>query len=258
MNLKALIKRNLKDLRMRMGAFNKKENRGYCFICESRTIFIEYGEWLRDQYLCIQCNSIPRNRALIRAIQLFAPDYRNLKIHESSPGNQSSYYLKKNCKFYSDSQYFPGVSTGTTYKGFRCEDLDKLTFPDNTFDLFITSDVFEHIMNPDKAFSEIARVLKPGGKHIFTMPWYPELIQSRRRAKVDDNGVVVHLEEPIYHGNPVSEEGSLVTIDWGLDFCDKVFEFCRMTTTIYVERDRSFGLDGKFPEVFISRKSNGN
>jgi ubiquinone/menaquinone biosynthesis C-methylase UbiE len=57
------------------------------------------------------------------------------------------------------------------YKGeHRSEDLRALTFPDQSFDLFITSDVFEHVFEPEKGFGDIARVLKPGGMHIFTMP----------------------------------------------------------------------------------------
>jgi SAM-dependent methyltransferase len=192
---------------------------------------------------------------LLNAAQKFAPNYRELEIHESSPGTQSSKNLKRTCKNYSDSQYFPDIEPGTIHKGFRCENLDKLTFKDNTFDLFVTSDVFEHVMNPEKAFAEIARVLKPGGLHIFTMPWYPELSKSKRRALVNTVGQIEYLEEPVYHGNPVSSDGSLVTFDWGLDFCDKVFQYSGMTTTIYVERNRQFGLDGKFLEVFISRKS---
>jgi SAM-dependent methyltransferase len=252
--LSTLLKNRCSVIRKIISVIPKKRNSGYCPTCQRNTVFVEYGDWLRDNYRCFYCNSIPRNRALIKAIQSFAPDYRDLVIHESSPGNQSSVHLKRNCRNYTDSQYFPDIQPGTFYKGFRCENLDRLTFADNTFDLFVTSDVFEHIMHPEKAFAEIARVLKPGGLHIFTMPWYPELKVSRRRAKEDANGKIVHLEEPVYHGNPVSEEGSLVTMDWGLDFCDKIFEFSRMTTTIYVEKDRSFGLDAKFLEVFVSRK----
>jgi SAM-dependent methyltransferase len=252
--LTVLLKMRYRFFRKILSVVPKRKNRGYCPICEKNTVFVEFGDWLRDDYRCFYCNSIPRNRALIKAIQLFAPRYRDLVIHESSPGNQSSAHLKRNCRNYSDSQYFPDIKTGTFYKGFRCENLDKLTFADATFDLFVTSDVFEHIMNPDKAFCEIARVLKPGGMHIFTMPWYPELTASRRRATVDDNGSIFHLEEPVYHGNPVSDKGSLVTMDWGLDFCDRVFGFSGMTTTIYVEKDRQYGLDAKFLEVFISKK----
>ena len=255
--LRKILARKFKRFKKVIRSYSNmhKGNAGFCSCCERRVRFIEYGPWLRDEYRCSNCNSIPRNRALIKAIQKFAPNYREVLIHESSPGMPTSRHLKRNCKHYSDSHFFPGVEPGKMHQGFRCENLDKLTFDDNSFDLFITSDVFEHVMNPEKAFAEIARVLKPGGLHIFTMPWYPELRISRRRAMVNDAGEIKHIEEAIYHGNPISDKGSLVTIDWGLDFCDKVYDFSRMTTTIYLERDRSSGLDGKFLEVFISRKA---
>lgn len=103
----------------------------------------------------------------------------------------------------------------------RCENLESLTFQDNTFDLFVTQDVFEHVANPEKAFREIGRVLKPGGRHVFTMPWYPNLVNTIQRARISE-GVIEYLEEPIYHGNPVDENGSLVTFDWGSDFIDYI------------------------------------
>ena len=53
-------------------------------------------------------------------------------------------------------------------KKIRCENLENLTFSDNTFDIFITQDVFEHIFDPITASKEIMRVLKPGGSHVFT------------------------------------------------------------------------------------------
>ena len=128
-----------------------------------------------------------------------------------------------------------------------------MTFADSSFDLFITQDVFEHIMNPEAAFKEIARVLKPGGTHIFTMPWYSKLEKSVRRAKLED-GKIVHLLEPVYHGNPIDAAGSLVTYDWGRDFTDIIYSICGMTTVIYLAYNRKLGLDAEFLEVFSSRK----
>ena len=43
------------------------------------------------------------------------------------------------------------------------QNLEKLTYEDESFDVVITQDVFEHINEPFQAFKEIARVLKPGG-----------------------------------------------------------------------------------------------
>jgi 2-polyprenyl-3-methyl-5-hydroxy-6-metoxy-1,4-benzoquinol methylase len=45
------------------------------------------------------------------------------------------------------------------------------TFENESFDLVITSDVFEHLPDVAPAVREILRTLKPGGAHIFTVPW---------------------------------------------------------------------------------------
>jgi SAM-dependent methyltransferase len=228
---------------------------GYCPICEGEVKFFKKGKSLRDHYRCSQCNSIPRFRAIIDSIKRFYPDYANLAIHESSPSTgASSKFLSKRCKNYSASQYFANVPRGETKDGFQSEDLTQLTFSDNSFDLLITQDVFEHVLQPDKAFKEIARVLKPGGAHIFSMPWYPQYKTTIQRAKLE-NGILVHVKEPVYHGNPADrDKGSLVTFDWGQDFVDFIYKSSGMTTTIYLQRDVKKGLDGDFLEIFISKK----
>lgn len=243
-------------LRKKMKEASLEKNRGYCVICEQETTFIIHDPWLRDYYKCKRCDTIPRNRALVNALNRFSPDWRKKILHESSPGGAVSKFLKKNCPEYSSSHYYDDVPRGE-YKGeHRSEDLCRLTFPDQSFDLFITSDVFEHVFDPEKAFAEIARVLKPGGMHIFTMPWYPQYAKSIPRAKLNAGGTIEYLLEAVYHGNPIGKgKGSLVTTDWGLDFSDFILKHGGMSTTTYVERDRHKGIDGEFLEVFISQKA---
>jgi len=96
-----------------------------------------------------------------------------------------------------------------------CEDLQDLSFPDGMFDLVITQDVLEHVDNPEKAFSEIFRVLKPGGYHIFTIP-YHENKPTLRRIIVE-NGEKICRYPQIYHGDPLREKGALVFTDFGSD-----------------------------------------
>jgi len=162
--------------------------------------------------------------------------------------------LAKKCPNYSFSHYYEDIKPSSHKNGIRCENLEHTTFPDEAFDLFITQDVFEHILNPEKAFKEIARVVRPGGAHIFTVPWYPTLKESIHRAREVD-GKVVFLEEPVYHGNPIDKKGSLVTRDWGLDLLDVIYEVSKLITAIYSIRDRRMGLDAEFLEVFVSRKA---
>ena len=50
-----------------------------------------------------------------------------------------------------------------------------IPFPDNSFDVVISSEVIEHTVDPQRAISEMHRVLKPGGLMVVTTPnklWY--------------------------------------------------------------------------------------
>ena len=50
---------------------------------------------------------------------------------------------------------------------FEVADVEKLPFPDNSFDTVLSSFVFCTVPNPEKGMREILRVLKPGGRAIF-------------------------------------------------------------------------------------------
>jgi len=60
--------------------------------------------------------------------------------------------------------------------------------------------------------------------------------------------------ELVFHGNPISSEGSLVSFDYGMDFTELLFRTYGLITTIFLQKDVRMGLDGEFLEVFISRK----
>jgi SAM-dependent methyltransferase len=50
-------------------------------------------------------------------------------------------------------------------------DLQDMPFPDDEFDIIITTEVMEHVRHVDVAHREIARCLKPGGTYLFTVPY---------------------------------------------------------------------------------------
>ncbi len=90
------------------------------------------------------------------------------------------------------------------------EDLTALSLPSGRFDLVTTNEVLEHVPDLDAALREIARVLKPGGWHVGTHPFFPSTDTSDLRSVILD-GEVAHLKAPEYHGNPVDQDaGSLV------------------------------------------------
>jgi SAM-dependent methyltransferase len=101
------------------------------------------------------------------------------------------------------------------------EDLMALSYADETFDYVLTSDTLEHVPDFDKALQEIRRVLKPGGAHIFTIPviWERE---TRQRASVED-GEVVYLLPPSYHGSPDTDAGDLLVFnEFGGDVVERI------------------------------------
>lgn len=231
------------------------ENPGYCPTCARQVTFTARNEWLRDHYLCSNCGSIPRERALMQTIETFFPAWRELTIHESSPcGRGASLRLARECKRYVPSQLFPGVARGSKVGQVLSEDLERLTFGDASIDIHVTQDVMEHVFHPYTAFRELARTLKPGGAHIFTTPLVNKQGCSKVRAQLLANGEIRHLEPPVYHGNPLSPEGSLVTLDWGFDICQHIFEACGLFTQIIYIDDITKGIRAELIEVLVTLK----
>ena len=190
---------------------------------------------------------------------MYYPNYRHLVIHESSPAQRgASVKLKTQCEHYNASYFYSNIAPGESHpkQGYRCENLENLTFSDESFDLFITQDVMEHIFDPAKAFKEIARVLKPGGAHIFTVPIINKEKQTECWASRDENGETIYHHEAEYHGNPIDNKGSLVTMLWGYDIAEFIQKEAYTPTTIVMIDNLDMGIRAEYIEVLVSRKAN--
>jgi len=229
------------------------EHYGYCPICRVATKFVARQSWFRDHYLCERCGSLPRQRALIQVLEDLIPHWRDIEIYEVSPSGPASDRLCRDCPGYVATYCYAGVALGTMHQGFRCEDVEALTFPDAQFDLVITQEVFEHVLDYRKGFREVMRTLRPGGAHLFTTPKYRGLRRSEERA-VRENGTVRNLTEPEYHGNPIDSAGSLVTVHYGDDLPEIIWHETHCPTTVYVIHDTRTGTIAEFMDVFVTRK----
>lgn len=165
---------------------------------------IERREGLR----CSVCGSVSRFRYLARIVmeELGAPgpghgsfaDYthteafRQLRVAEVNGCGPLHGYLSRNPAL-AYSEY------GSEDPAVPSEDLAQLSYGDSEFDLVLTSDTLEHVPDLAAALGEIERILKPGGRHIFTVPAVWDGRKTLRRAVLDGDRII-HLYPPSYHG----------------------------------------------------------
>jgi SAM-dependent methyltransferase len=234
---------------------------GTCSICEQEVEFVATAPYFRSTLKCSKCGSIPRHRVLMYVLSQYFPDWRKLSIHEGSPGwDMVSQRLAKECSKYLASQYDTSVPFGSTVdaprmpcKQYRSENLESQTFPDACFDLVILQDVFEHIFHPDKAIKEIARTLKPGGALAMTVPIVQKKRPSMRRATLTEDGIK-HILEPQFHGNPIGNRRSLVTIDWGYDIVSYLQHHSGLSFLMLQIDNIDLGIRADLNEVLVGFK----
>jgi SAM-dependent methyltransferase len=140
-------------------------------------------------------------------------EFKNLDVLELDPYSPLRYLLEVS-RTYTRSYYRDNLERGSIGPdGARVEDITDLTLPDESLDLIVSADVLEHVPDAHSAFRESFRVLRPGGRHIFTVPNEPRTI---RRAVVE-NGAIRHIEEPEYHSDPLDPRGILAFWHFGPD-----------------------------------------
>lgn len=239
-----------------MGSNYVYEQAGYCPICEREALFRAKYDWYRDHLFCSSCGSIPRERALALLLSRHYPNWRDLRIHESSPGARGlSLKLKSECTAYTPSHYFINEQPGALVNGFRNENLEIQTFGDASFDIVISQDVMEHVNDPHAVFREVSRTLRRGGAYLFTTPTYKELTTSERRARYLADGSIEHIAQPEYHGNPISEKGALVTFHFGYDLAQIASEHSGMDVEVVRFWDPGHGVIGEFTDVYVIKSA---
>lgn len=204
--------------------------RGYSYVAEREVDFLcdfKYAagypnvNW-RERVVCPVTLLNNRMRAAIWFFDVFSNVYSNSHIYIMEQTTPVYKYLKEKYINLIGSEYlgenFP--HGGINDRGIRNEDATALSFKDETCDAILSFDVFEHIFNYKKAFSECSRVLKECGCLIFTVPFSYDTFDNLERAVLLDNGDINHLLPPEYHGDPLSEGGILCYRHYGWRICE--------------------------------------
>lgn len=89
------------------------------------------------------------------------------------------------------------------FERLRFADVTALPFDDASFDAAMSLDVLEHVPDFQAALREFARVLRPGGRLVLTVPFHADLERSETIALMQADGRVAFLGAPEYHGDPL-------------------------------------------------------
>ncbi|MDW7772651.1 MAG: class I SAM-dependent methyltransferase [Desulfobulbaceae bacterium] len=192
-----------------------------CPVCDYRRVIVR----MRNNPIsvrCLTCRSTAVTMSLVGVLRRFVPELTEKKVYELSSRGPLVNFLKRNCKKLTCSEYLDGVKPGDFKDGVQCQDVQQLTFPDNSFDICTSTEVFEHVPDDLAGFAEIRRVLRPGGLFIFTVPVFPSP-ETIERARLDRKFEVRHLLPPQYHSDPIrGHKGVLVFRDYGRDIVKRL------------------------------------
>jgi len=223
---------------------------GQCNVCGRPSVFFcDDVRQAREQLVCAFCGATSRYRSIARgvlravaektgvrgaSIASLASKRSGTTLHiydtqVASPSYRIPEMLSR-CPFIhvQTSRFKPERPPGEALgEGITNQNLEALTFGDQTFDLVITSDVMEHVRLADQAHREIRRVLRPGGIYLFTVPHFRDRDETVMRVRIhapDDPGRDEDILPREYHGDGNSESGqALVYRHFALDL-DREFE----------------------------------
>lgn len=80
---------------------------------------------------------------------------------------------------------------------FPKEDIQNLTFPNDSFFYILCNHVIEHVPDDNLAFKEISRILKENGKAIITIPGDYHLNKTKEFEQPDSNGHFRHYGKDV-------------------------------------------------------------
>jgi len=221
-------------LHLRRPGDGRGDRRGTCSVCGVTTRFVR-NSWIlprdlariappgfadRESQFCAACGSSRRVRMLADVLlHHYADGARSIAGLVEEDGFRALEIAELNSigRMHALLAPLPHL----TYAEYPEQDIQALTFADASFDLVLTSETLEHVPDFRKALLETRRVLRPGGRHVFTVPLDPRLALTRSR-----DGLA-----PLHHGRGggpfalvTRRNDMLAYTDFGLDVPDLLRE----------------------------------
>ena len=158
---------------------------------------------------CMSCWATAMNLSLIPVVKDHSRKQSVEAVWEMSTYGATLTYLRKTCHSVYQSEFFPGVPSGHLVDGVLCQDVQHLSFADESLDLITSNQVFEHVANDLQGFAECYRVLRKGGALVLGVPLH-DIPNTKQLAELRD-GELVFYGEPEYHGSRVTGPRSVPT-----------------------------------------------
>jgi len=134
----------------------------------------------RESQLCAECGANRRVRGIAEVlVSLYGENSRSvIELMREEPFRRLAI-----AEINSIGRMHPFLADHPrlSYSEYPEEDLMNLSYPDASFDLVLTSDTLEHVPDPRLALRETRRVLRTGGRHVFTVPHDPRRERTRSR-----------------------------------------------------------------------------
>jgi SAM-dependent methyltransferase len=198
---------------------------------------------------CPRCGASAVTQSLVDVLGRSCADLSVLDAYEMSAAGPLVPYLKSRCRSLRTSEYFDDIRPGDSRNGIVCQDVQRLTFPANSFDLCTSTEVFEHVEDDRAGFREIFRVLRPGGTFVFTVPIDPDAA-TVERTELRDN-VRVRVLPVEYHADRYRGANILCHRNYGRDIVARLREAGFATAGITKPERSLFGFAR--PVVFAGK-----
>ena len=151
----------LRGLKRNPAQIFRKTRSWHCPLCDYKGWFIDVGD--RRDARCPSCASRERDRIIGLYWRREPWDFARADILHFSP-EKSIWPRLKDYPGYVSSDVEPHK------RATRVLDIRKLDCPDQSFDYLICNHVLEHVDEDAAAIRECFRVLRPGGKALFSVP----------------------------------------------------------------------------------------
>src|SRR5690606_4358359 len=91
---------------------------------------------------CLRCRGTPVHLSLVAAVAAHVPGLATRRAYELSTTGAALAWLERRCGSVATSEYLDGVvAPGSLRDGVRCEDVQRLSFADGSFDLCTSTEV---------------------------------------------------------------------------------------------------------------------